>query len=86
MSEPAFPPLTYTDDEIVSYIPSGWNLVPGSARWDEGEDAFTFQVLDGSDLEWDVAVPQKDVGQRGRVLALRHAVDELERKRFKSFL
>jgi hypothetical protein len=80
------PPLTYTDDEIASFIPAGWSLVEGTARWDGDEQAFRFTVRDVSDLDWDVAVPLKAVAAQNRVPALRRAVDELERKRFKSFL
>jgi hypothetical protein len=80
------PPLMYTDDEIVGYIPSGWNLVDGTARWDGDQDAFRFTVLDGSDLDWEVSVAQAAVAEHGRMQALHRAVDQLERKRFDTFL
>jgi hypothetical protein len=85
-SDQRIPPLTYIDDEIVSFIPAGWSLVAGSARWDGDENAFRFTLLDGSDLDWEVSVPLKAVTASTRVGALRAAVDDLERKRFKSFL
>jgi hypothetical protein len=82
-----FPPLSYTEVELESYIPSGWSLSADEpARWDPGESAFRATVLDGSDLDWELVVPLAESERHGRIEALRRAVDELDRKRFESFL
>jgi hypothetical protein len=87
MAADPVPPLIYTDVELESYIPSGWSLAEGGPRgWDEKEAAFRVKVLDGSDLDWELAVPLAETKRHGRIEALRRAVDELDRKRFKSFL
>jgi hypothetical protein len=81
------PPLTYTDVELESYLPSGWLLADGEEpSWDESESAFHAKVVDGSWLDWDLWVPKADADRHGRIEALRRAVDKLDRERFKSFL
>lgn len=86
MATDVIPPLDYTDDEIASYIPAGWTLVPATARWDGKERSFRFSVIDVCDLDWPLEVPLAEVEKHGRIESLRRAVDDLERKRFKSFL
>jgi hypothetical protein len=78
--------VIYTDVEVESFLPAGWTLADAPCDWDASKEAFRCKVIDGSDLDWDLAVPRADVEQLGRIPALRHAVDELDRKRFKSFL
>lgn len=79
-------PLTYTDVELESYLPAGWTLGGQKPHWDDGERAFHAEVLDGSDLEWDLWIPKAQAERHGRIEALRRAVDKLDRERFKSFL
>jgi hypothetical protein len=81
------PPLLYTDVELESYIPSGWSLAEGRmCGWDAKDSAFRCTVVDGSDLDWELVVPLAETERHGRIEALRRAVDELDRKRFKSFV
>lgn len=87
MAADLIPPLMYTDVELESYIPSGWSLADGRERgWNAKDDAFRCVLLDGSELDWELVVPLADTKRHGRIEALRRAVDELDRKRFKSFL
>ena len=87
MGADSIPPLIFTDVELESYIPSGWTLAEGRpCGWNQKESAFLCTVMDGSDLDWELKVPLADVERHGRIEALRRAVDELDRKRFKSFL
>jgi hypothetical protein len=82
-----FPALSFTEIELASYLPAGWVLAddppPG---WDAKKGEFRCTVIDGSELDWPLAVTQKDVDAHGRIPALRRAVDKLDRERFKSFL
>lgn len=81
------PPLMYTDVELESYIPTGWVLADGEVPgWDPKRKAFRVKVIDGSDLDWDLLIPQSEVEKHGRIEALRRAVDTLFRERFKTFL
>lgn len=87
MAADLVPPLIYTDVELDSYIPSGWSLAEGRERgWNEKDGAFRFVVLDGSELDWELVVPLAETRRHGRIEALRRAVDDLDRNRFKSFL
>ncbi len=86
MATVVLPPLTYTEVELESYLPAGWTLGEPAPHWDEKGQAFHAKVLDGSFLDWDLRVPKAEADQRGRIEALRRAVDRLDRERFKSFL
>jgi hypothetical protein len=82
-----FPPVSYTDVELASYLPAGWTLAADPApTWDEKEGAFRCTVYDGSDLDWPLLVGKGDVDAHGRIEALRRAIDKLDRMRFKSWL
>lgn len=81
------PPVMYTEVELESYLPAGWVLAEGaSGEWDEKRKAFRVEVLDGSDLDWELEIPKKEVDEHGRIEALRRAVDRLYRERFKTFI
>jgi hypothetical protein len=86
MANDLLPPLSYTVIELESYLPAGWTLAANPPRWDEKKGAFHVTVLDGSFLDWDLWVPKAEADKSGRIEALRRAVDELDRLRFKSFL
>jgi hypothetical protein len=82
-----FPAVSYTDDELASYLPAGWTLAASPApNWDEKKATFRCTVIDGSDLAWPLAVGKDDADRHGRIEALRRAIDALDRGRFKSFL
>ncbi len=81
------PPVMYTDVELESYIPTGWVLADDDAPgWNQKRKGFRATVIDGSDLDWELFVPHKEVDEHGRIEALRRAVDTLYRERFKSLL
>lgn len=80
------PPLTYTDVELESYLPAGWVLGDPEPHWEDDKESFHATVLDGSELDWDLWIPKAEADRHGRIEALRRAVDELDRMRFKSFL
>ena len=86
MASDLLPPLSYTDVELDSYLPSGWVLADLEPRWNDDKGAFHVKVIDGSELEWDLWGPKADADRHGRIEALRLAVDKLDRERFKSFL
>ena len=81
------PPVSFTEVELASYLPSGWLLVDDPAPgWDAEEGAFRCTVIDGSELDWPLLVTKGDVDEHGRIAALKRAIDKLDRERFKSFL
>jgi hypothetical protein len=74
-------PLSYTDVEIRSYLPSGWGIVPdGAGRWDAGAARWAVDVYDGADTTWTIAVAGADAAKQGRLEALKAAIDRLTRK------
>lgn len=73
-------PLTYTEIEIRSYLPSGWGIAPGGGRWDPRSGRFSVQVYDGADNTWEIAVDAEKAGKAGRLEALRAAIDRVQRK------
>ncbi|MFP3941782.1 MAG: hypothetical protein ACLF0P_15920 [Thermoanaerobaculia bacterium] len=75
-------PFTYTEEEIRSYLPTGWNLVgEPEGRWNPKKKAWTLRVEDSADMRWDLAVKARDAEENGRIEALRLAVDRLYRER-----
>lgn len=72
----------YTEEELRSYLPTGWNLV-GAAEgaWDARKGRWSTRIEDGSDMRWDLVVDAADVDRTGRLEALRLAVDRLHRNR-----
>ena len=75
-------PFDYTEDELRSYLPSGWDLVGSEAgRWNAKKKIWTARVEDTADMRWDLEVSAPDVSKKGRLEALRLAMDELYRDR-----
>jgi hypothetical protein len=76
-------PLSYTEVEIRSFLPSGWNLIgPAQGRWDEKKGTWTATVIDNVDYDWPVEVKPADADKLGRLDALKAAVDRVYRERF----
>lgn len=75
-------PFGYTEEELRSYLPTGWNLV-GSAEgaWDPRKRRWSTRIEDGADMRWDLVVDAGAVDESGRLEALRLAVDKLHRDR-----
>jgi len=88
-------PLGYTEDEIRSFLPSGWRLGaadPANAElaprtfghWDAGRQAWRMRIVDNVDFDWPLVVKAADaakLGANGRLEALRRAMDKLYRER-----
>jgi hypothetical protein len=75
-------PLGYTETEIRSFLPSGWNLIGEAAgTWDSRKRVWRTMVLDNVDFDWPVVVDAVDAASLGRLEALRRAMDRVYRER-----
>ena len=75
-------PLSYTETEVRSYLPTGWDLVGNpEGAWDPKKKIWRSRVLDGVDFDWPLEVGSDDAGKLGRLEALRQAFDRLVRER-----
>jgi len=87
-------PLGYTEDEIRSFLPSGWRLgatEPANAElgprtfghWDAGKKLWRMRIVDNVDFDWPLVIKAADaaLGTNGRLEALRRAMDKLYRER-----
>jgi hypothetical protein len=73
-------PLSYTETEIRSFLPTGWNLTgDGPGTWDPKKKIWRFRVIDGVDFDWPVEVKAGEGDNR--LEALRRAVDRVYRER-----
>jgi hypothetical protein len=75
-------PLYYTEAEIRSFLPTGWDLLgdPHGA-WDAKKQIWHATVIDNVDFDWPVEVKAGEAGRLGRLEAIRQAFDELYRER-----
>jgi len=74
-------PISYTDVEIRSYLPSGWGIVPGrTSQWNPEKRAWSVEVYDGAHHVWQVEVGADDAERAGRFPALKSAIGGLDRK------
>ena len=76
-------PLYYTRTELESFLPSGWTLPPEGAEghWEPQRKSWSTTVLDGVDFQWSLTVAGSDARVKGRLEALREAMDRLFRQR-----
>ncbi|MFL6291243.1 MAG: hypothetical protein ACJ759_10140 [Thermoanaerobaculia bacterium] len=75
-------PLRYTETEIRSFLPAGWNLIGNrEGAWDPKKKVWRATVLDNVDFDWPVEVKAGEVSKIGRMEALRQALDRLYRER-----
>jgi hypothetical protein len=75
-------PLRYTETEIRSFLPTGWNLIGDrDGAWDPKKKVWRATVLDNVDFDWPVEVKAGEVSRIGRMEALRQAIDRLYRER-----
>lgn len=72
--------LTYTDEELRSFLPLGWHLT-GPGEWDDKRGVLTLVVLDGVDFDWPVRISATEAKEAGRLGALRKAMDRVFRDR-----
>jgi hypothetical protein len=87
--------LVYTEDEVRSYLPSGWRLLAAEdapaelsphiiGHWDAGKRLWRMRVVDNVDFDWPLVVKAAEVaklGANGRLEALRLAMDKVYRER-----
>ncbi len=77
--------LLYTETEIRGFLPSGWDLIRSSANapgtWDSKKKVYQVRVLDNVAFDWPVVVKDADVSSKGRLEALRLAMDAVYRER-----
>jgi hypothetical protein len=75
-------PLIYTETEIRSYLPTGWDLAGSpEGAWDPKKKSWQISVLDNVEFDWPVIVKADDAGSQGRLEALRRAMDVVYRER-----
>jgi hypothetical protein len=75
-------PLSYTETEIRSFLPTGWNLAEdGAGAWDPKKKVWRLMVLDNVDFDWPVEVEPDEASSLGRLEALRKAIDRVFRER-----
>ena len=75
-------PLRYTETEIRSFLPTGWNLAGDAAgSWDPKKRVWRTVVLDNVDFDWPVVIDAGEAASLGRLEALRRAMDRVYRER-----
>jgi hypothetical protein len=74
-------PLSYTETEIRSFLPTGWNLTDQPGAWDDRKKVWRLTVLDNVEFDWPIVVKADDAGSKGRLEALRQAFDRVYRER-----
>jgi hypothetical protein len=87
-------PLLYSEEEIRSFLPSGWYLADGGSgaaaaagaagTWDAKKRTWQVRVVDNVDFDWPVVVKADEVamlGDAGRIEALRRAMNKVYRER-----
>ena len=75
-------PISYTESEVRSYLPSGWHLAGHpEGSWDSREKSWRVEVRDNVDFDWPVVVGADDAVSLGRIEALRQAFDRVYRER-----
>lgn len=75
-------PFDYTEEEIRSYLPTGWTLVeetPGlvESTWDPKKRIWSTRIEDTADMPWELEIRADEVDERGRIPALKRAMDRL---------
>jgi hypothetical protein len=75
-------PLRYTEAEVRSYLPTGWDLQgEPEGRWDAKKRVWRATVIDNVEFDWPVVVDGADAASLGRLEALRRAMDRVYRER-----
>ena len=76
-------PLQYTETEIRSFLPTGWDLLAGrkGGGWDPKKKVWRATVIDNVDFDYPLEVKAEEVGKHDRLEALRQAMDRLYRER-----
>ena len=73
-------PITYTETEVRSVLPSGWSIVAGDVgRWNAVKGTWSIEIQDGADQRWTVDVESSAAGG-DRLGALDAKIRRIERK------
>ncbi len=77
-----FPPFDYTEDELRSYLPTGWTLIPDSTgeiqvTWNPKKRIWSARIEDTADMPWNLEIRAADVEKDGRLPALKKSMDRL---------
>lgn len=74
--------LSYTENEIRSYLPSGWNFNEDTdGIWDPKKKTWAITIHDEVDFDWPLVVSAHEAAEHGRMEALRRAMDRTQRER-----
>lgn len=74
--------LHYTETEIRSFLPTGWDLIGGAqGAWDPKKKTWRATVLDNVDFDWPLEVRAAEAAKLGRLEALRQALNRVYRER-----
>lgn len=74
--------LHYTETEIRSFLPTGWDLIGGAqGSWDPKRKTWRATVLDNVDFDWPLEVRAAEAAKLGRLEALRQALNRVYRER-----
>lgn len=77
-----YAPFSYTDDELRSYLPTGWTLLDDPlGSWSQKKETLSIRLEDGADMPWDLEIRARDVHDAGRIEALDAAMDRLYKGR-----
>ena len=75
-------PIGYTETEVRSYLPTGWDLAGNpEGSWDAKKKIWRATVIDNVDFDWPVEVKAAEASSLGRIEALRRAMDRVFRER-----
>jgi hypothetical protein len=80
--------ITYSDEEVRSFLPSGWALADRSTgedgtagEWDAKKRAWKIGVIDNVEFEYPVVVKAAELSDGGRIEALKRAMNRVFRER-----
>lgn len=77
-----YAPFSYTDDELRSYLPTGWTLLGDPlGSWNGKKETLAIRLEDGADMPWELEIRARDVEDHGRIKALDVAMDQLYKGR-----
>lgn len=75
-------PISFTRQELLSYLPSGWGLAREDdlGDFDPAKGRWRVEVRDPAEQVWPIDIESSAANELGRIAALRRAVDRLYRE------
>lgn len=72
----------FTARELVGLLPGGWTLADATdpGEWDAAGRVFRTRLVDGADVERELAVDAEAMDRHGRTEALRRELDRVYRR------